>query len=165
MCRTSTVILKQKLWSTIMEDEFGQDQPYGCRLRKVLNVMFPQAYIEIYHQPPNSVCSIFSTKLVPSIEEVGDDNDEPTDWKPSPAIIKLEASTEPSSRAKLVNLREQFNTSLVVHQAKPIGLCPIRRAIYDQCFGRFMEPAACWTLRGQLADSLVFRGQPIGHNH
>lgn len=128
--------------------------PSNQNLRRVLNVMFPQSYIELYHRAPHSVCSLFNFKcnLSPSSGDVtlikqqpeeeegiltGQQGGRPAQAQARPrAQVKLEASSEPSSRAKVVNLREQLSSSLVEHQAKAIGLCPIRRAIYDQCFGR-----------------------------
>jgi hypothetical protein len=49
--------------------------------------------------------------------------------------LRLEPSTEPSSRVQVLQLHDQLADSLVGHKAKPVGLCPVRRAIYDQCFG------------------------------
>lgn len=97
----------------------------ATRLRKVLNVMFPHSYIELYHQPPRSVCSIFKMKTIAWQQE--DD---------SSAILKYEASSEPLNRTQIVSFQQQLQRSLVEHGAKLVGLCSIRRAIYDQCFGR-----------------------------
>ena len=103
------------------------ERPLGSQaahLRKVLNVMFPHSYLKLYHRPPYSVCSIFKTKTTQCSEEELEDS--------------LEASSEPASRAQILSLQKQLQGSLAEHQAKLVGLCPIRRAIYDQCFGR------CW---------------------
>ena len=95
----------------------------SAQLRKVLNDMFPQSYIQMYHQPPNSVCSLLNTRCWNNQSA----NLSPDDQQAEQHLY-LEASTEP--------LRDHFNASLAAHQAKRMGLCPIRRAIYDQCFGR-----------------------------
>lgn len=102
---------------------FGSNSAY---LRKVLNVMFPSSYISSYHIPPNSICTLLST----SQNRIGFQHESTSNTN------TYEASTEPISRANLINFRNQFNDSLIEHQAKQAGLCPIRRAIYDQCFGR-----------------------------
>lgn len=96
----------------------------AAQVGRVLNVMFPHSYIEQYHRPPHSVCSIFKTKT--ASEMASESADE----------CRFEASSEPTARAQVVQLQQQLQDSLAVHQAKPVGLCPVRRAIYDQCFGR-----------------------------
>ena len=113
----------------------------AVQLRKVLNIMFPHSYIKLYHQPPNSVCSIFSIKttFVGRDKFTNVNNSEEHDYESgcySEEGLKYEASSEPSSRGQVIRLQNQLQNSLVDHQAKAVGLCPFRRAIYDQCFGR-----------------------------
>lgn len=96
-------------------------------LRKVLNTMFPPSYILCYHTQPNSICSLLNTTQQRNANCL--QQEQSTD-------CTYEVSTEPMSRSNLINFRDEFNASLVEHQAKQAGLCPIRRAIYDQCFGR-----------------------------
>lgn len=45
-------------------------------------------------------------------------------------------STVPSTRLDLLALQEKFENCLKLNGAKPFGVCPIRRRIYDQLFGR-----------------------------
>lgn len=98
----------------------------GCsaHLRQVLSIMFPPAYIQLNHMPPNSVCSLLNTRCWPQ--------------NPLTDQHRYEASMEPISRAALIGLRQRLDSSLVKHQAKAVGLCPIRRSIYDQLFGRLL---------------------------
>jgi len=96
----------------------------GASLGKILNIMFPPSYIELHHRPPNSVCSLLNTRCCSKSEQV------------KLRDLRYEVSTEPSSRASFISLRENLNSSLMEHQAKPVGLCPIRRVIFDQCFGK-----------------------------
>lgn len=118
-----------------------QQQSAAAQLRRTLNVMFPHSYIKLYHQPPHSVCTLFSIKqscspssfVTSSTYSGGDDGDKLN--RPQSPGVRFEASTEPSSRAHVIQLQDQLQASLVEHQARPVGLCPIRRAIYDQCFG------------------------------
>lgn len=107
-----------------------------AHLRRVLNVMFPPAYIKLFHQPPQSVCSLFNLKLASqSIATSLSSSDSRQRQSLDNNKLQLEPSSEPSSRAHVVQLQDLLQESLVEHQAKPVGLCPIRRAIYDQCFG------------------------------
>lgn len=109
----------------------GDNISSGSQLRRVLNVMFTSSYIQLYHQPPNSICSPLSIKCCPSQEADNKKDQRDIEFN----THHLEPSTEPSLRSGIISLREHLNTSLVQHQAKSVGLCPIRRAIYDQCFG------------------------------
>lgn len=115
-------------------------------LRKVLNFMFPQSYLELHHQPPNSPCTLLSTKCWTnqniSLEDEGQD------------CFHIEASTEPSSRANIVTLREHLNASLIEHQAKQFGLCPVRRAIFNQCFDELIRQVTVGCIEQGL---LLFR--------
>uniref|UniRef100_A0A914DA54 Uncharacterized protein n=1 Tax=Acrobeloides nanus TaxID=290746 RepID=A0A914DA54_9BILA len=43
-------------------------------------------------------------------------------------------STVPSTRLDLLALQEKFENCLKLNGAKPFGVCPIRRRIYDQLF-------------------------------
>lgn len=113
----------------------------NAQLRKVLNVMFPSSYIKLHHRPPNTVCSLLNTTNWPQItcnSNQRDYDDLREQFVDSDSVIEQQelASTEPTSRKSVITLRDHLNSSLVKHQAKPVGLCPIRRAIYDQCFGR-----------------------------
>lgn len=45
-------------------------------------------------------------------------------------------STVPSTRLDLVALQDKFENCLKLNGAKPFGICPIRRRIYDQMFGK-----------------------------
>lgn len=104
-----------------------------AQLRRVLDVIFPVSYVKKYHQPPQSVCSLIQFKCASKCQpnkltETGKDC--PKD------DVCCKVSSEPASRIAIRNLHNQLNASLQEHQAKPAGLCPVRRAIYDQCLGR-----------------------------
>lgn len=108
----------------------------SAQLRKTLNAMFPPEYIQLYHKPPNSVCSLLKTKCWPKVQRSQDTKSTPEEDQRY-LLVDEEVSSEPSSRASLASLRENLRLSLVQHQAKAVGLCPIRRRIYEQLFGRF----------------------------
>lgn len=129
----------------------------GHHLRKTLNIMFPSAYITLYHRPPNSACSPLLLRAVP----IRDNNGE----QAQPAF---EVSSEPSSRSSISYLCQFLESSLIEHQAKSTGLCPVRRAIYDQCFGKFSSRASTLSrpvhrLTSKLA--LLFRRAHPFHHH
>ena len=50
-------------------------------------------------------------------------------------------SSVPATRMDVISLEEQLNTRLKQRQARETGICPIRRELYSQCFGK----ATCTT--------------------
>jgi hypothetical protein len=48
------------------------------------------------------------------------------------------ASTVPSTRLDILGLQQRFETELNVTHAKSFGICPIRRRIYDELFGKLL---------------------------
>lgn len=114
----------------------------NAHLRRVLNTMFPSSYIKLYHQPPSVVCSLLNITSWPKKESFQsiysqNKNQNQSNQSQQDNCCSLEPSTEPSSRSNIINLQKIFDETLIDHQAKSVGLCPIRRCIYDQCFGRF----------------------------
>lgn len=123
-------------------------------LRKVLNTIFPSEYIHHRHKPPQSVCSVFNFRTTTNdvsgaIEEsydverlLGEKAKRlpylHTSRHDDRCVERLEASMEPISRIEISCLRNRFEASLTQHQAKSFGLCPIRRTIFDQLFGKCM---------------------------
>jgi hypothetical protein len=49
------------------------------------------------------------------------------------------ASTVPCTRFDILGLQQRFENELHVSHAKPFGICPIRRRIYDELFGECLE--------------------------
>ncbi|CAL1269625.1 unnamed protein product, partial [Larinioides sclopetarius] len=45
-------------------------------------------------------------------------------------------SRTPATRLDVINLAEKLDTRLIERNAREIGICPIRRELYDQCFGQ-----------------------------
>lgn len=125
--KTKVITTQDKMMNRIA------NQHQSAQLREVLNSMFPISYLELHHMPPRSVCSLLSLKRWPPPSQ--DPKDIRPDSDSEQHHQKLEVSTEPSSRVSLINLRERLDSSLHLHQAKLVGICPIRRNIYDQCFG------------------------------
>lgn len=125
-------------------------QSHKSYLKKALRTIFPSDYIQLHHTPPHTICSLFnfrSTITSGQSINIGASPGITSPYsKPRGNIstqadkkrdcVRYEASTEPMSRAEFIHLRQRFNCSLIEHQAKPVGLCPIRRILYDQMFGR-----------------------------
>lgn len=104
----------------------------GSKLRKTLNLMFPSAYIIRHHKPPNVTCSPLALRPTNFV-------DLQQASEPREQLSPAEVSDEPSSRTSAIQLRQYLDSSLVAHQAKPYGLCPIRRNLYDQCFDELIR--------------------------
>lgn len=132
------------------------DKVGAAQLRRVLDIIFPADYLRRYHRPPQSICSLLQIKCWPRCQMLATDkqniyysanihatnHDDPTTSPTtSPSQIQhqhqhqCQVSSEPSSRYAIRCLRQQLQSSLEQHGAKAVGLCHIRRTIYDQCLG------------------------------
>lgn len=47
----------------------------------------------------------------------------------------FQVSSEPVTRNDVIKLAEQLDIRLQQSQAKMLGICPIRRELFTQCFG------------------------------
>ena len=45
-------------------------------------------------------------------------------------------SSAPGTRIDVIRLEDQLNTKLEQRQAKQTGICPVRRELYSQGFGK-----------------------------
>lgn len=45
-------------------------------------------------------------------------------------------STEPVTRTDVIKLGEQLDLRLQERQARVVGICPVRRELFTQCFGK-----------------------------
>ncbi|XP_042905048.1 33 kDa inner dynein arm light chain, axonemal-like isoform X2 [Parasteatoda tepidariorum] len=48
-------------------------------------------------------------------------------------------SRTPATRLDVINLAEKLDTRLIERNAREIGICPIRRELYDQCFDELIR--------------------------
>lgn len=138
------------------EDASGPQRYY---LRRVLDTIFPSSYIHKWHKSPQSVYTVFNFKtcakdapgenegthdldslLRGNITCIASARDSST---ADQQTEKLEASMVPMSRIELTCLRYRFEASLADAGAKPFGLCPLRRIIYDQMFGKCILYVGC----------------------
>lgn len=51
-------------------------------------------------------------------------------------IIFFQVSSDPVTRNDVIKLTEQLDIRLQQSQAKMLGICPIRRELFTQCFGK-----------------------------
>lgn len=45
-------------------------------------------------------------------------------------------SSTPATRLDVINLQEQLDMRLQQRQARETGICPVRRELFSQCFGK-----------------------------
>ena len=45
-------------------------------------------------------------------------------------------SATPATRLDVINLQEQLDMRLQQRQARETGICPVRRELFSQCFGK-----------------------------
>jgi len=112
----------------------------SAQLRRALNSLFPANYIETNHKAGSYESGIFNARVVGG--QSGQLEKDRGDLDSSGTTTVWEASSEPATRTHVINLTKAFENSLDEHRAKPFGLCPIRRAIHDQCFGEFRQTAS-----------------------
>lgn len=51
--------------------------------------------------------------------------------------ILSKVSSVPATRQDVTNLQELLDARLQQTQARETGICPVRRELYKQCFGKF----------------------------
>ncbi len=49
-------------------------------------------------------------------------------------------SSTPATRLDVINLQEQLDMRLQQRQARETGICPVRRELFSQCFGKIIFP-------------------------
>lgn len=108
-------------------------------LRNFLNLMFPSDQLKRVEDPSNLVCPFLHIRRRQGC---------------------LEVSSEHIERADVIALRDRLDASLVQHQAKHTGLCPVRRSIYDQCFGESAILGAVEKLVSQTTNDQAIRRTP-----
>jgi hypothetical protein len=48
-------------------------------------------------------------------------------------------SSTPATRLDVINLQEQLDMRLQQRQARETGICPVRRELFSQCFGKHKQ--------------------------
>lgn len=60
-------------------------------------------------------------------------------WEVNKNLYVQEPSTVPATRVDIETLQEDFDSKLRDQGARETGICPVRRAIYDQCFDEIIR--------------------------
>ena len=60
-------------------------------------------------------------------------------WKLEQQLYMQVPSTVPATRLDIETLQENFDSKLKDQGARETGICPVRRAIYDQCFDEIIR--------------------------
>ncbi|KAJ1497259.1 Axonemal dynein light intermediate polypeptide 1 [Coelomomyces lativittatus] len=58
------------------------------------------------------------------------------EWEENGQLWIQKVSSTPSTRLDVINLQEQLDLMLQRRQARETGICPVRRELYSQCFGK-----------------------------
>ena len=61
------------------------------------------------------------------------------EWTESGQLWVQQVSSTPATRLDVVNLQEELDRRLQQRQARETGICPVRRELYSQCFGKWFE--------------------------
>ncbi|EFX81696.1 hypothetical protein DAPPUDRAFT_242072 [Daphnia pulex] len=63
----------------------------------------------------------------------------PKEWTEDDQIWRQLVSSTPATRLDVLALQEQLDSRLKQRQAREIGICPIRRELYSQCFDELIR--------------------------
>ncbi|XP_022247415.1 33 kDa inner dynein arm light chain, axonemal-like [Limulus polyphemus] len=77
----------------------------------------------------------FKQKNSALYEEILDSILPPREWEEDGQLWVQHVSSTPATRLDVLNIQEQLDMKLQQRQARETGICPIRRELYDQCFG------------------------------
>lgn len=63
----------------------------------------------------------------------------PREWEENGKRWRQKVSNQPATRMDVIKLTEMLDMSLQHLQARETGICPIRRALYSQCFDEIIR--------------------------
>lgn len=58
------------------------------------------------------------------------------EWTEGGQLWVQQVSSTPATRLDVVNQQEELDRRLQQRQARETGICPVRRELYSQCFGK-----------------------------
>lgn len=61
----------------------------------------------------------------------------PKEWEKDGKLYRQTISNQPAALWEVKALTESFNMYLELFKVREVGICPIRREIYRQCFSKF----------------------------
>ncbi|GIY22174.1 28 kDa inner dynein arm light chain, axonemal [Caerostris darwini] len=75
----------------------------------------------------------------PQVAEILDAILPPREFEDDGKLWIQPVSRTPATRLDVVNLAEKLDARLIERNAREIGICPIRRELYDQCFDELIR--------------------------
>ncbi|XP_025405247.1 33 kDa inner dynein arm light chain, axonemal [Sipha flava] len=63
----------------------------------------------------------------------------PREWEENGKLWRQKVSNQPATRMDVIKLTEMLDMNLQHLQARETGICPIRRALYSQCFDELIR--------------------------
>lgn len=63
-------------------------------------------------------------------------------------------SSTPATRLDVINLQEQLDMRLQQRQARETGICPVRRELFSQCFGKTILHEPIQTIKSPLSSQM-----------
>ena len=78
------------------------------------------------------------TKNLQQTDEILNSILPPIDWSENGQQFIQYVSCTPATRLDVINLQEQLDMRLQQRQARETGICPVRRELYSQCFGKIV---------------------------
>jgi len=58
------------------------------------------------------------------------------EWTEGGQLWVQQVSSTPATRLDVITLQEELDRRLQQRQARETGICPVRRELYSQCFGK-----------------------------
>lgn len=80
-------------------------------------------------------CSLPPLNMEKQLQAIMDCILPPSMYHEDEIFWRQRTSTSPVTRMDMAILEEKFDNELKARAAKPFGVCPIRRQLYDQLFG------------------------------
>ncbi|KAM3614998.1 uncharacterized protein V6R79_021982 [Siganus canaliculatus] len=85
--------------------------------------------------PPKSVSVETNQENVDFLNEILP----PREWMEGNQLWVQQVSSTPCTRTDVIHLKELLDTKLEQRQARLMGICPIRRELYSQCFDELIR--------------------------
>lgn len=89
---------------------------------------------ELEMKRPQTAGALLDTKK--ETEEILNSILPPRCWEEDGQLWQQSVSSTPATRQDVINLQEMLDTRLQQTQARETGICPVRRELYSQCFGK-----------------------------
>lgn len=63
----------------------------------------------------------------------------PREWEKDGKLFCQRISNKPATKMDVIKLGEKLDSYLEQYNAKEVGICPIKRELYEQCFSKFKQ--------------------------